>query len=50
VAKNPNYYHAYVLAGDYSYKKGEWQKALVIINCPDKSYCNKEEEDHIKRR
>jgi hypothetical protein len=49
IAKNPNYYHAYVLAGDYSYKKEEWQKALSCYKVAlTKVIATKKEEDHIK--
>lgn len=49
IAKNPNYYHAYVLAGDYSYKKEEYQKALNYYKAAlTKVIATKKEEDHIK--
>ena len=49
VSKNPNYYHAYVLAGDYSYKKEEYQKALDYYKIAlTKVIATKKEEDHIK--
>jgi isopenicillin-N N-acyltransferase-like protein len=51
VAKNPNYYHAYVLAGDYSYKKEEYQKALNYYKIAlTKVIATKKEEDHIKEQ
>lgn len=51
VAKNPNYYHAYVLAGDYSYKKEEYQKALGYYKVAlTKVIATKKEEDHIKEQ
>lgn len=51
VAKNPNYYHAYVLAGDYSYKKQEYQKALNYYKTAlTKVIATKKEEDHIKKQ
>ena len=49
VSKNPNYYHAYVLAGDYSYKKEEYQKALDYYKIAlTKVIATKKEEDYIK--
>jgi len=49
VSKNPNYYHAYVLAGDYSYKKEEYQKALDYYKIAlTKVIATKKEENHIK--
>jgi len=49
VSKNPNYYHAYVLAGDYSYKKEEYQKALGYYKIAmTKVIATKKEEDYIK--
>ncbi|MBK7432933.1 MAG: peptidase C45 [Chitinophagaceae bacterium] len=30
VASNPNFYHAWALAGDYAYKKEQYQKALYF--------------------
>jgi hypothetical protein len=49
VAKNPNYYHAYVLAGDYTYKKEKYQKALGYYKIAlTKVIATKKEEDHIK--
>jgi hypothetical protein len=49
VSKNPNYYHAYVLAGDYSYKKEEYQKALDYYEIAlTKVIATKKEEDYIK--
>jgi len=49
VSKNPNYYHVYVLAGDYSYKKEEYQKALDYYKIAlTKVIATKKEEDYIK--
>ena len=51
IAKNPNYYHAYVLAGDYCYKKEEYQKALAYYKTAlTKVIATKKEEDHIKEQ
>ena len=51
IAANPEYYHAYVLAGDYYYKKQQWQKALAYYkNALTKVIATKPEEDHIKKQ
>jgi len=51
IAKNPNYYHAYVLAADYCYKKGAWQKALNYYKTAlTKVIATKKEEDYIKEQ
>ncbi len=51
VAANPEYYHAYVLAGDYWYKKEAWQKALSYYQTAlTKVVATKPEEDHIKKQ
>ena len=51
VAANPDYYHAYVLAGDYWYKKEQWQKALGYYQTAlTKVIATKPEEDHIKKQ
>ncbi|MEO8768631.1 MAG: C45 family peptidase [Ferruginibacter sp.] len=49
VATNPNFYNAYVLAGDYSYKHDEYKKALGYYNIGlTKLIATKKEEDHIR--
>jgi isopenicillin-N N-acyltransferase-like protein len=49
VATNPNFYNAYVLAGDYSYKHDEYKKALGYYNTAlTKLIATKKEEDHIR--
>jgi hypothetical protein len=51
IAKNPNYYHVYVLAGDHAYKKEEWQKALHYYKAAlTKVIATKKEEDHIREQ
>ncbi|HTI08550.1 MAG TPA: C45 family peptidase [Puia sp.] len=51
VASNPEFYDAYVLAGDYSYKRGQLQKALHFYQLAlTKEIATKKEEDHIKDR
>lgn len=51
IADNPDYYHAYVLAGDYYYKKKQWQKALGYYQTAlTKVVTTKPEEDHIKKQ
>jgi isopenicillin-N N-acyltransferase-like protein len=51
VASNPNYYQSYVLAGDYSYKKEAWKKALIYYKIAlTKVIATKKEEDHIKKQ
>ena len=51
VASNPEFYHAYVLAGDYSYGKKEFQKALPYYETGlTKVIATKKEEDHIKNK
>lgn len=48
VASNPEFYHAYVLAGDYSYQKNEFQKALHYYQTSlTKVIATKKEEDYI---
>ncbi|HTB52563.1 MAG TPA: C45 family peptidase [Ferruginibacter sp.] len=49
VASNPQFYHAYVLAGDYSFKHNDFQKALDYYNIGlTKVIATKREADHIK--
>ena len=51
VASNPEYYDAYVLAADYSYKRGQMEKALRFYRLAlTKEIATKKEEDHIKDR
>jgi hypothetical protein len=51
IADNPEYYHAYVLAGDYYYKKEQWQKALGYYQAAlTKVVTTKPEEEHIKKQ
>ena len=49
IATNPNFFHAYVLAGDYSYKKGDKTKALHYYQqALTKEIATKKERDHIE--
>ncbi|HWK03010.1 MAG TPA: C45 family peptidase [Puia sp.] len=51
VASNPEFYHAYVLAGDYSYKQKEYARALHFYQLAlTKVIATKKEEDHIRDR
>ena len=51
VASNPEFYDAYILAGDYSYKRGQLQKALHFYQLAlTKEIATKKEENHIKDR
>ncbi len=48
VATNPQFYHAYILAGDYLYKHNEYKKALHFYQVAlTKVIATKKEEDHI---
>ena len=49
VATNPQYYHAYVLAGDYLFKQAQFKKALHFYQVAlTKVIATKPEENHIK--
>ena len=49
VATNPQFYHAYILAGDYLYKQNDFKKALHFYQVAlTKVIATKKEEDHIK--
>jgi tetratricopeptide (TPR) repeat protein len=51
VASNPEFYHAYVLAGDYCYKRGDFNKALHFYQLAlTKEIATKKEENYIKGR
>ncbi len=51
IASNPQFYHAYVLAGDYSFKHDLYKKALAYYNIGlTKTIATKREEDHIKKQ
>lgn len=51
IASNPGFYHAYVLAGDYSYEKKEFQKALHYYQAGlTKVIATEKEEDYIKNQ
>ena len=48
VASNPQFYHTYVLAGDYLYKRKEYKKALSYYEIAvKKEVATKPEEKHI---
>jgi len=49
VSLNPEYYHAYVLAGDYSFKKNEFTKAAKYYTVAlSKEIATKQEEAYIR--
>ena len=49
VASNPNFYHTYVLAGDYSFKRKEYKKAAGYYQAAlTKVIATKPEEKHIR--
>ena len=51
VASNPEYYNAYLLAGDYLYKQKEYAAALQNYKLAlTKVIATKKEEDHIKEQ
>jgi predicted choloylglycine hydrolase len=51
VASNPEFYNAYLLAGDYLYKKKEYAAALQHYKLAlTKVIATKKEEDHIKEQ
>ena len=51
VASNPEFYNAYLLAGDYLYKQKEYAAALQNYNVAlTKIIATKKEEDHIKEQ
>ena len=51
VATNPQYYHAYVLAGDYQFKKEQYQKALQYYQLAlTKVVATKIEENRIRKQ
>lgn len=48
IASNPQFYHTYVLAGDYLFKKKEFSQALTYYKIAlTKVIATKKEEDHI---
>jgi hypothetical protein len=51
VSSNPEFYNAYLLAGDYLYKQQEYAAALTNYNLAlTKVIATKKEEDHIKEQ
>lgn len=51
IATNPNYYHAYVLAGDYSFKKGDKPRALNYYQrALTKEIATRQERDHVEEQ
>jgi len=51
VASNPNFYHTYVLAGDYSFKRKDYKKAASYYETAlTKVIATKPEENHIRRQ
>lgn len=51
VAVNPSYYNAWLLAGDYAYRKEQYQKALYFYQqALSKEIATKQELDHIRKQ
>lgn len=51
VASNPQFYNAYVIAGDYAYKQKDYTKALQMYKAAlTKVIATKKEEDHIRKQ
>ncbi|MES1214369.1 MAG: C45 family peptidase [Bacteroidota bacterium] len=51
VASNPQFYHAYVLAGDYSFKQKDYKKAISYYDAAlTKVIATKPEENHIRQQ
>lgn len=51
IATNPEYYHTYVLAGDYLYRKGKYALAKKYYQLAlTKLIATKKEEDHIRKQ
>lgn len=51
VASNPAYYHTYVLAGDYLYRKEKYDNAKKYYQLAlTKMIATKKEEDHVKKQ
>ncbi|RYG04339.1 MAG: peptidase C45 [Chitinophagaceae bacterium] len=51
VASNPNFFHTYVLAGDYCFKNASYAKAIRFYETAlTKVIATKPEEDHIRAR
>jgi len=51
IASNPNFYHAYVLAGDYSFKHEQYQKAIAYYKIGlTKEIATTKEKDHINKQ
>lgn len=51
IATNPHYYHTYVLAGDYLYRKKKYDTAKQYYQrAQTKLIATKKEEDHIKKQ
>ena len=51
IINNPQYYNAYVIAGDYSFKQKQYNKALHFYQTAlTKVIATREEEDAIKQK
>jgi isopenicillin-N N-acyltransferase like protein len=49
ITSNPEYYHTYVMAGDYLFKRKEFKQALSYYQTAlEKVIATRKEEDHIK--
>ncbi|HRQ51884.1 MAG TPA: peptidase C45, partial [Agriterribacter sp.] len=51
VASNPQFYHAYVLAGDYCFKRGQFDRAIKYYGqALTKEIATKQEENYIRQQ
>jgi len=51
VADNPEFYQAYVLAGDYLFKQKQYQKALHYYEVAlTKEIATKKEREHVEKQ
>ncbi len=51
IASNPQFYHAYVLAGDYCFKRGQFERAIKYYQqALTKEIATKQEENYIRQQ
>jgi uncharacterized protein HemY len=51
IASNPEFYHTYVLAGDYAFKQKHYQEAKQYYKTAlTKEIATKQEEAHIRKQ